>query len=901
MDFSLTDEQELIRRTAKQFADDVVAPAAAENARAATVRPGPRAPHRGPGLPRRDRAARVRRRRSRLPHLRSRRRGGRAAATARCARSSACRPRWSARRSSSGAPRSRSSTSCRSCASGEGLGCFGADRARHRLRRGQPAHPRDEGRRRLAHQRLEDVDLAGQLREARARLRPDGPREGPPRAGVLPRRHRPGRLPDAGDPREDGAARLGHRVDRARRRLRARRRRARRGRRRLQGRDERAGLRPVLGRRGLRRHLPVLPGRVGAATPRSASSSTGRSRRSSSCRRCSPRCASRPTPRGCSSGGPAGSRTPGSRTRPRRRSPSCSRPRPRSGCANEAIQVHGGAGYVDDHPVERHFRDVRVTTLYEGTSQIQRLIIGRAADRHQRARMRSASSAQGPWAPASRSSPRRRATATLVWDPVEGAAQRGVEQALAGIEKLRAKGRLEREPAAIRVAESLERARGLRAHHRGGARAPRAQARAVREAVGGGPGRGAGVEHLVDPDHRDRRGGRRPVARRRDALLQPRAAHAARGGHRRAGVLARGAGRGALRGRGDGQARHRRRRRPGLPGQPLQPAVRAGGAAPAAGARGGRRDDRPHRPRRRLPDGAVRAAGPRRHRRRPRGLEVVLRARLRRAALAAVAAERADGRRGPPRPQDRARLVRLRGRRAPPARGPAAARSRAPRRTRDWSSSPGTCRSPTSSARSPWRRAGTSPRTPAARCRGSSSTAAAADEALLQGGPQLLLCAEGSLHQLDPSGSAAGFHWLPGSSMAELTRTTTTSELAVSRAETFFASLGLHTAWVQRRAGARARADRQPADQRVRVRRRRGRRDRRRRRRRPGARAQPPARRAGVGRRDRPGARDARPRGAARGARREPTAPRRCCGGSSRPARASTAATITTTTTTGRR
>ena len=47
-------------------------------------------------------------------------------------------------------------------------------------------------------------------------------------------------------------------------------------------------------------------------------------------------------------------------------------------CANTAIQVHGGAGYVDDHPVERWFRDVRVTTLYEGTSQIQKLIIGRS-------------------------------------------------------------------------------------------------------------------------------------------------------------------------------------------------------------------------------------------------------------------------------------------------------------------------------------------------------------------------------------------------------------------------------------------------------------------------------------------------------------------------------------------
>jgi alkylation response protein AidB-like acyl-CoA dehydrogenase len=47
-------------------------------------------------------------------------------------------------------------------------------------------------------------------------------------------------------------------------------------------------------------------------------------------------------------------------------------------CANKAIQVHGGSGYVDDYPVERYLRDARVTTLYEGTSQIQKLIIGRA-------------------------------------------------------------------------------------------------------------------------------------------------------------------------------------------------------------------------------------------------------------------------------------------------------------------------------------------------------------------------------------------------------------------------------------------------------------------------------------------------------------------------------------------
>jgi butyryl-CoA dehydrogenase len=48
-------------------------------------------------------------------------------------------------------------------------------------------------------------------------------------------------------------------------------------------------------------------------------------------------------------------------------------------CANAAIQVHGGSGYVDDYPVERYLRDARVTTVYEGTSQIQKLIIGRDA------------------------------------------------------------------------------------------------------------------------------------------------------------------------------------------------------------------------------------------------------------------------------------------------------------------------------------------------------------------------------------------------------------------------------------------------------------------------------------------------------------------------------------------
>jgi len=45
---------------------------------------------------------------------------------------------------------------------------------------------------------------------------------------------------------------------------------------------------------------------------------------------------------------------------------------------SDAIQVHGGYGYVNDFPVERIYRDVRVCQIYEGTSEIQRLVIGRA-------------------------------------------------------------------------------------------------------------------------------------------------------------------------------------------------------------------------------------------------------------------------------------------------------------------------------------------------------------------------------------------------------------------------------------------------------------------------------------------------------------------------------------------
>ncbi|HKU46731.1 MAG TPA: acyl-CoA dehydrogenase family protein [Burkholderiales bacterium] len=44
---------------------------------------------------------------------------------------------------------------------------------------------------------------------------------------------------------------------------------------------------------------------------------------------------------------------------------------------SDAIQIHGGYGYVNDFPVERYWRDVRVTQIYEGASDIQRMVIGR--------------------------------------------------------------------------------------------------------------------------------------------------------------------------------------------------------------------------------------------------------------------------------------------------------------------------------------------------------------------------------------------------------------------------------------------------------------------------------------------------------------------------------------------
>lgn len=45
--------------------------------------------------------------------------------------------------------------------------------------------------------------------------------------------------------------------------------------------------------------------------------------------------------------------------------------------ADRAVQIHGGAGYISEYAVERFYRDVRLFRIFEGTSQIQQLVIAR--------------------------------------------------------------------------------------------------------------------------------------------------------------------------------------------------------------------------------------------------------------------------------------------------------------------------------------------------------------------------------------------------------------------------------------------------------------------------------------------------------------------------------------------
>ena len=45
--------------------------------------------------------------------------------------------------------------------------------------------------------------------------------------------------------------------------------------------------------------------------------------------------------------------------------------------AERAVQIHGGYGYVTEFPVERFFRDAKITQIYEGTQEVQRIVIAR--------------------------------------------------------------------------------------------------------------------------------------------------------------------------------------------------------------------------------------------------------------------------------------------------------------------------------------------------------------------------------------------------------------------------------------------------------------------------------------------------------------------------------------------
>ncbi|RZA20003.1 MAG: acyl-CoA dehydrogenase, partial [Proteobacteria bacterium] len=44
---------------------------------------------------------------------------------------------------------------------------------------------------------------------------------------------------------------------------------------------------------------------------------------------------------------------------------------------SSAVQIHGGYGYLEDYPVEKYYRDARITQIYEGSSEIQRMLIAR--------------------------------------------------------------------------------------------------------------------------------------------------------------------------------------------------------------------------------------------------------------------------------------------------------------------------------------------------------------------------------------------------------------------------------------------------------------------------------------------------------------------------------------------
>ena len=151
----------------------------------------------------------------------------------------------------------------------------------------------------------------------------------------------------------------------------------RRGGRRHAGRPLRPRRRPARHRRGRHRHRAGGARPCGRRTPASASSSAGRSASSRGCSSCSRTW--RPT-----------SSAPARRTSIAARLKDAGRPFSRQASiakltatdaamrvTTDAVQVLGGNGYTRDYPVERLFRDAKVTQIFEGTNQIQRMVIGR--------------------------------------------------------------------------------------------------------------------------------------------------------------------------------------------------------------------------------------------------------------------------------------------------------------------------------------------------------------------------------------------------------------------------------------------------------------------------------------------------------------------------------------------
>ena len=199
MDFDLTDEQQLIRETAREFTDKEIVPRARENDRnhhfdIELVKKIAGQGYLGAIVPQR-----VRRRRPRLPHLRPDRRGGRPRLTRRCAPSSPCRPRSSARAILKWGTEEQKQHYLPKLCSGEWLGCFGltepdtgSDAANQKTR----AKKTDSGW--VINGSKMWISM-GNFAKLRADVRPDRPRPRAQGHRVLPRRHRPARLPAAGD------------------------------------------------------------------------------------------------------------------------------------------------------------------------------------------------------------------------------------------------------------------------------------------------------------------------------------------------------------------------------------------------------------------------------------------------------------------------------------------------------------------------------------------------------------------------------------------------------------------------------------------------------------------------------------------------------------------------------